>query len=377
MCILQCLFSEYYGEGCLRFLIYVDGEIENNQWGYSKLKAGIDGGQTYNISAIPANQWCIASVNLSNTAVPEAKRSAVQSILLKYEGANAINVYIQDIAFWAKSVKTTDISGTQYWDNVKIGGGGKVTGLAFSPSADGTVYARTDVGGAYRYDTALNEWVPLMDAYNKEYRNFYGIDGIAVDPQNPDTVYAAAGTVWYRSGESNKYSDVLKSTNGGKTWTETDLNKMSNGNLGEDRIYGESLVVDPSDSNTIYCGTRYDGLWISRNGADTWTAANGIPTLTLPTGEIHPDFSGVRSVAIDADSNDIGGRKSKVYAAVDGYGVYASTDGGDSWGLMSGSPVNVKCVQVLGGKVYALAVANSVNSNGGGLYCYNGSAWKI
>jgi hypothetical protein len=55
------------------------------------------------------------------------------------------------------------------WKNVKIGGSGYVTGLIAHPGQQGLFYARTDVGGAYRYEagsrswTALNDWTPEKD----------------------------------------------------------------------------------------------------------------------------------------------------------------------------------------------------------------------
>ena len=49
------------------------------------------------------------------------------------------------------------------WNNVRIGAGGFVDGLVFSDAQRGLAYARTDVGGAYRWDAAAKNWVPLLD----------------------------------------------------------------------------------------------------------------------------------------------------------------------------------------------------------------------
>jgi hypothetical protein len=42
------------------------------------------------------------------------------------------------------------------WDNVRIGGSGFVSGLVLSTKEPGLIYARTDVGGAYRWDVKKN-----------------------------------------------------------------------------------------------------------------------------------------------------------------------------------------------------------------------------
>jgi beta-glucosidase len=42
------------------------------------------------------------------------------------------------------------------WDNLPIGGSGFVSGLVFSKTEPGLLYARTDVGGAYRWDVKKN-----------------------------------------------------------------------------------------------------------------------------------------------------------------------------------------------------------------------------
>jgi hypothetical protein len=49
------------------------------------------------------------------------------------------------------------------WGNVAIGGGGFVSAVIPSKTESGVVYARTDVGGAYRWDNASGRGVSLLD----------------------------------------------------------------------------------------------------------------------------------------------------------------------------------------------------------------------
>ena len=52
------------------------------------------------------------------------------------------------------------------WDNVKIGGGGLVSGVLFHPTEENLVYARTDVGGMYRWDNSLGQWIQLNNKFD-------------------------------------------------------------------------------------------------------------------------------------------------------------------------------------------------------------------
>jgi len=49
------------------------------------------------------------------------------------------------------------------WNSVKIVDGGFVSGIVAHPGQQGLFYARTDVGGAYRYNSATSTWIPLSD----------------------------------------------------------------------------------------------------------------------------------------------------------------------------------------------------------------------
>src|SRR4029077_19779434 len=72
------------------------------------------------------------------------------------------------------------------WRNVEIVGGGYVPGIVFNQTEPGLVYARTDIGGAYRLNKHTNRWIPLLDSISWDDWNLTGVDSLATDPVNPD-----------------------------------------------------------------------------------------------------------------------------------------------------------------------------------------------
>src|ERR1019366_10030787 len=76
------------------------------------------------------------------------------------------------------------------WESVNLQGMGYVTGLVIHPLPPHDIYVRTDVGGAYRYDRAAERWLPLMDRFGTA-ESAFGVERIAVDPNDANTVYAA------------------------------------------------------------------------------------------------------------------------------------------------------------------------------------------
>src|SRR5687768_15443626 len=80
------------------------------------------------------------------------------------------------------------------WKNVVINGGGYVPGIVFSPREPNVIYARTDMGGAYRWNEATQSWTQLLAWVPHDEWNLTGVESIAPDPVNANVVYLAVGT---------------------------------------------------------------------------------------------------------------------------------------------------------------------------------------
>ena len=145
------------------------------------------------------------------------------------------------------------------WKSVTILGGGFVTGVIFSPAEKDLIYARTDIGGAYRYDPKSQHWIPITDMLSRGQSNFKGIESLAADPVNPDRVYMAVGTY---SQEWAGAGGMMRSKDRGETWEITEMPIKMGGNE-NGRGNGERLAVDPNDPNILLFGSRKNGLWKS------------------------------------------------------------------------------------------------------------------
>src|SRR5271165_1217681 len=228
------------------------------------------------------------------------------------------------------------------WESVNTQGMGYVTGLVVHPLAPNDIYIRTDVGGAYRFDRSNQYWIPLLDQYGRLESEIYGVESIATDPTDINTVYIAAAHGRIITG-SNVFSpaEVLVSHDRGTTWNDTGLAQQGL-YIGANDSYrgttGERLAVDPNQPSVIYFATRQNGLWRG-------TASNTPPLMNwsqvgggLPASTTSP---GISFVLFDPSAGVTGtGATKNLYAGVYGSGVWASVDGGVTWSLISGSSAN-------------------------------------
>lgn len=141
------------------------------------------------------------------------------------------------------------------WGNVRFDGGGFVSSVIFHPIAKNLLYARTDVGGIYRYDFSTQHWIPLMDFISENDKGLYGTESFALDPTDPTRIYVLAGTGYFSDGRTA----IFRSTDQGANWDTTYVEMLAHGN-GMGRQTGEKLAVDPNMPNIILCGSRTKGV---------------------------------------------------------------------------------------------------------------------
>jgi hypothetical protein len=252
--------------------------------------------------------------------------------------------------------------------NVAMGGGGFVDGLVFHPTAPDLLYARTDVGGAYRWDAAAQTWIPLLDWLGPDQANFTGIESIGLDPSDPDRLYLAAGT--YRFGDAA----ILRSDDRGKTFQIFKVPFRMGGN-DDGRSNGERLAVDPNLGSILFFGSRAAGLWQSTDSGATWKTVDSFTN--TGTGPARPGNEGrfdrrtaygVVSVVFDPASGHRGSPTSVIYAAVStpGTNIYRSGDAGVTWQPVPDQPARLRpnhLVLATDGAVWKFSPATGIWTN--------------
>jgi photosystem II stability/assembly factor-like uncharacterized protein len=240
------------------------------------------------------------------------------------------------------------------WRNVAMGGGGFVAGIVMHPCAKNLMYARTDVGGAYRWDDAAQKWIPITDWLGAADNNLMGIESIALDPSDPQRVYLAAGT--YSRGDAA----ILRSDDQGKTFQRIDVPFKMGGNE-SGRFNGERLAVDPNDGKILFFGSRRDGLWKSGDRGATWQKVASFPNVSVnqtppPVSNVtnarprlrrgfgQQQAVGIVSVVFDFASGKPGSATPKIYAAVSTTetNLYFSADAGTTWQALTNQPVGLR-----------------------------------
>ena len=218
--------------------------------------------------------------------------------------------------------------------------------IAIAPSNPDVLYAGTGEedarnsispgGGVYKSTDAGKTWT-LVGLEKSQH-----VGRIVVHPTDPNTVYVAAlGAVWARNPERGLY----KTTDGGKTWT---LSKFVS-----DRAGFVEVAMDPSDPNTLYAaswevrrgpwflqsGGPGSALWKTTDAGRSWTEVRGGGFPTTMKGRIGlaiaPSDPKVIYANVEADTlpkplakgqQPDTTKRQKIQS-----GIYRSADGGRTW----------------------------------------------
>ncbi len=262
---------------------------------------------------------------------------------LWYNAVNQQNLVTQNFGNWSP-MGPFDAPGSSNSNGI-----GRINHVAFHPTNHDTIFAGAPSGGLWvSYNDGIS-WQTFTDDLTN-----IGVSDLAIDPNNPDTMYLATGD--RDAGDTYSFG-LMKSTDGGVTWGSTGLSYSVSSGKRVTRV-----LVHPKSSNIIIVATR-DGMYQSTNYGVSFSLKQSGPfnSLSMVNGGSDTLFAGTT-----------GGSAT----------VYRSTNGGSSWSLVNlGLPssginrVEVAVSPSSPNKIYAVYGAS--NSGFYGLYSSSnyGNTW--
>ncbi|HVC48474.1 MAG TPA: hypothetical protein VND90_14635 [Terracidiphilus sp.] len=205
--------------------------------------------------------------------------------------------------------------------------------IVYVASGEGLLRPDLSVGdGIYRSDDAGKTWTHLGLREGEQ------IPALAVDPSNPNRLFAA---VLGHPYGPNAERGIYRSIDGGQTWKKVLYKDENTG--------GSDVAIDPKNPNVVYAalwqsrlgpwedGNEYDGtgggLFKSTDGGATWhKLTKGLPD-DLEQIDVAIAASDPRRLYATLSTSHQGG-----YATGVGLGVYRSDDGGESWRKITEDP---------------------------------------
>ncbi|MGD0463221.1 MAG: hypothetical protein ABSB74_12120 [Tepidisphaeraceae bacterium] len=219
------------------------------------------------------------------------------------------------------------------WQNAAIGAGGFVDGIFYSPTQQNVIYARADIGGLYKSVNDGQSWQELLDfvgdhtttSGNGTQSQEIGVLSFAIDPKNPNNLYALVGQYQGTNG------DVLYSTDGGQTWGQDGLSIYVGGNS-NGRATGERIAVDPNDSSIIFLGSNANGLWKSTNSGHSFSQITSFPSGAASNGITFVLFNPSGTSGHASQTIYVGSSSTDA-----GTNLYVTTNGGSAWTEITGT----------------------------------------
>lgn len=242
--------------------------------------------------------------------------------------------------------------------------GGRVNCIAAAKGNNQVMYAGCPQGGIFKTVNGGSTWLPCFDD-----QPFLSIGAITIDPSNEQTVWAGTGDLNI-SGYPGIGNGIYKSADAGNTWTHMGLT---------DECIVSKIIVDPTDSQTVYAATMgvpfvrnsNRGLYKTTDGGTTW---NQVLYIDSDAGIIDLTIDPTDPQTLFACSwNRIRNNHESVLWGPDTH-IYKTTDGGSTWNVLSnGLPqentcrIDVAISQQNHLKLYAMIV-DTIAFNARGIY---------
>jgi photosystem II stability/assembly factor-like uncharacterized protein len=235
--------------------------------------------------------WSSASSGLPpHQSNPDAYGGGVLSVVIDPQNPSTLYAVVYALP-GDLLLKSTDGGGS--WNPVGSGLPESGIVLAIDPQNPSTLYRGT-YHGIFKSTDGGAGWSQV----NSGLPPLPWADSVVIDPQQPDTVYAAISNL---SGDR-----VFKTTNGGASWSDASSGLPEGTSV-------RSLQIDPQIPTTLYAGTSSAGVFKSTDGGTSWAAINSGLTATL-----------IYDVATDPRDSNI------IYAGTSN-GLVKTTDGGTNW----------------------------------------------
>jgi photosystem II stability/assembly factor-like uncharacterized protein len=201
--------------------------------------------------------------------------------------------------------------GGHTWGELKGAHEHAIRAMAMAPSDHNTLVIAA-VDGVFRSRDAGATWERISPANPMAIENHSSLKNfvsVAIDPQNPDIIYAGTQHLPW------------KTTDGGVTW-----HNLKEGILDDSDVF--SIIIDPRKPSRVYA-SACSGIYLSENGAELFHRVQGLP------------HSAIRTRVLKQDPQ----RPSIVYAGTTG-GLWKTTDSGARWSLVTASNVIVNDVLI-------------------------------
>jgi photosystem II stability/assembly factor-like uncharacterized protein len=217
--------------------------------------------------------------------------------------------------------------------------GGRTRAATGVPNQPNVFYIGQVNGGVWKSNDYGRTWNPIFD-----HEPTQSIGAIAVAASDPNIIYVGSGEGLHRPDLSIG-NGIYRSTDAGKTWTHLGL---------QDGYQIPALAVDPRDPNRVFAavlGHPYGpnderGLFRSTDGGQSWqkviykdenTGASDVEIDPSNPDVIYASMWEVREGPWE-DGNEVNGT---------GGGLFKSTDGGNNWRpLTNGLPKDLSQIYV-------------------------------
>lgn len=304
--------------GATSYNLYLANEPGVTKSNYNSLAGGrkiANVTSPYTVTSLTKNQYYFSVTAVDGTEGPSS-RVATAFVSLAWQAvgglpatnffsvasdqANASNVYAGTTGVY----RSTD--GGITWTQTLSGATTAANRIAALAVNGANVFANSMTNADIWKSTTSGtsgSWIRILDA-----SGFGEQQGaMRIDPVTPTTMYASD---FILPGKTLAQSLVIKSTNGGSTWTHT-----AEAPAPSDNIHAYALAIDPNNPTVMYAGgSGQPNIARTADGGTSWT---DVPI----SGNNGP----VTSLVVDSGNSNV------VYATTRDAGFFKTTNNGATW----------------------------------------------